>query len=394
MIIISAAASFLLLAMVFFIALPKKVDYGTEKVEKILEFKNANFAGHEQGQKVWEFKVGYGWSGKDKEVTYLTKVQQGQFYKKGDLVIKNLSAPEVKAYRTSKIVEAYGTDKKRIVARVAFTGKDRSGRRRFAIMQSNYLRYEPNLKKTLTSGNITLKERDTYLSGEEMEINHETETADLRKDIKYRRPDVSLSCDTLNYQAKEEQFIAFGRVKSKIKGQKTTFLNADRILLFADQNREVQIVGSVEAFQGKKAIVSNAATYLKPQNQISFLGSVKTVIEKGKLLLKEETAQKLKSKDARELLYSKTFLTSDTLTLSLKSGDAQAVGGVLVSQKGRRAKADQAAYSDQTENITLTGNVYLAKEKQWVKCQKIFISVKQETFEAVGSVEAEFKIKK
>lgn len=394
LIIISAAASLVLLLLVYFIALPKKIDYGTEKVEKILEFRNADFAGHEAGKKVWEFKAGYGWSGKDKELTNLTDITGGRFYKDGDLIVKRLSAPQIKAYRTSKIVEVYGTGKYRIIAQVAFTGKDRSGRRRFAAMKSNYLRYEPNLKKTFVSGNIILKERDTNLSGEEMEINHETETADLRKDIKYRRPDVSLSCDTLNYQAKEEQFIAWGQVKSRIKGQKTTLLNADHILLFADQNQAVEILGSVEAFQGKKTIVANAASYSKPQNQITFLGRVKTAIEKGEQILKEETAKKLKSKEARELLYSKTFLTSDALTLSLRSGDAQARGNVLVSQKGRQAKADQAVYSDKTENITMTGNVYLAKEKQWIKCRKIYISVNKETFEAVGSVEAEFKIKK
>jgi lipopolysaccharide assembly outer membrane protein LptD (OstA) len=164
--------------------------------------------------------------------------------------------------------------------------------------------------------------------------------------------------------------------------------------MYSDETKDFTADGSLEVIQGKKISIAKRAIYLQPSSTIILSGDVKTVIEKARALLKEGTAEKLKSDDAKKLLREKTVLISDSLEFKTKSGDAKAVGNVHVSQKNNEAKADSALYSDEQESIDLEGNVFLKKEKQWIKCQKVLVSIKNETFTATGSVEAEFKIKK
>ncbi len=121
-------------------------------------------------------------------------------------------------------------------------------------------------------------------------------------------------------------------------------------------------------------------------------GATKAIFEKAIAILKEETARDLKNPEAKKILKEKTILTSDKLVFSTKTGDASASGSVFVSQKGREAKADHAEYNDKEEILTLTGNVFMKKGKDWVSAKKVIVTVRDETFEAEGGVEAEFKL--
>jgi lipopolysaccharide assembly outer membrane protein LptD (OstA) len=397
-VIFGAAASLILLFIVYFITLPKQAGFEFQNIEKILEFKQAFIGGHEEGKKVWSFYAQQGWSGKDKAVTYLEGVSQGQFYnKKGELLLRDLNALRVKAQRYSKVVEAYGlpegatTGESKLTADISFSKV--SGKRKYADLLTDYLKYTPNRKWSELKGHIRLKDPKLILYCGEMEIDHDKGVAYLRDNINIKRKDLSLTSRELTYFSDEERLNALGSVEARIKSEpKPTRLLADRITLFADENKDFTAAGNLLVFQGSKTAVAEEAVYNQPQKKLQLKGKVKTVIEKARAILKEDTAKKLKSEEARKLLKEKTVLTSDSLEMSTKSGDAVAMGSVVVNQKGREAKAEVAIYNDKSEDITLTGKVYLKKQKEWIKCQSILVSVKNETFEAVGSVEAEFKL--
>lgn len=394
---LAAGASLALLIAVYFFALPKKASFEQEKIEKILEFKSAYFSGHEKGKKVWEFYADYGWSGKDKERTYLLNVTKGRFYKNGDLIVSRLKANRVIAWQKSKIVEAFGQPENQITAEsglsalVAFTPK---GKRKYAGLTADYIQYNPDARASSVKGHIKLIEKDSTLFSEIMTIDHDKELA-IANTAKFIRKDISLAGDELNYFAKDERLSFKGKITSKIKSKPNiSIVKCEQMEFFTDDKKDVNVSGSVEVYQGKKIALSNYLVYKKPLNKIILTGNVKTVIEKGQALIKSDTAQKLKSEEAKKLLREKTMISSGALELSTKNGDAKASGKVIVTQKGREGKSDEASYSENSEIITLLGNVYLKKKNQWVKCKKIAVSVKNETFDAVGSVEAEFRIKK
>ena len=87
-----------------------------------------------------------------------------------------------------------------------------------------------------------------------------------------------------------------------------------------------------------------SAVYNKNGKDIRLKGKVKAVISKAGALIKEETAQKLRDNETKEILKEKTLQTSDSLILSTLNGDYRAEGNVIVEQKNRIAKSDTAEY--------------------------------------------------
>ncbi|OGC38594.1 hypothetical protein A2526_04165 [candidate division WOR-1 bacterium RIFOXYD2_FULL_36_8] len=376
----------------YFFILPKKI-ISIDKIDKITSLKNAYMSGYNEGKKSWEFYATEGWSDKYQQITYLKDVSKGNLYEDGELITSNLSASTVKVFKRSKIVEAAGLEKKQLSANIAFTSKKNKEKRKFAGIKSNFLKYIPNDKRTELAGNINIKEKNIKISGEKMAIDHNEETAKIENNVKVIRSDISINCNILAYDSKQEKLNLFENITAKIKGKQKTKVKADNISFFLDDEKDININGNIELTQEKKNIVGNKAFYNKKENNIFFQDGTKAVIEKGGALLKEETTKKLKSPDAKNLLKEKTIIEANALNLSTKNGDVRAEGNVFVSQKGKEAKSDYADYSDLLEIITLTKNVYLKKDTDWIKCEKITVFVKDEIFEATGSIEAEFKLK-
>ncbi len=390
-IFIATGSSLLLLFLVYIIVLPKGL-HNEAPTDRIANFKNTHVAGHEKGVKQWEFYAKSGWVDKDRQTTYLEDVTMGSIYKDGDLITKNLVAPKVKAFPNTKAIEAYGEGKTRLSAEIAFMEKKNNEERKFAKVYAESLKYNPSTKTTTIAGNVRVKDPSMSLRANQMIIDNEKEMSDLSEKVYVNRKDITLSCNNMHYDSKDERVEARGDVRSTIKGKQKTNLNADFVQLFVDTTKDVNANGNVEVVQGKKTAVANSLFYNKSTEVIMLSGEVKAVISKGRALLKEDTIGKLHNPDARKLLEEKTFISSDNLDLSTKNGDALASGNVVVTQSSREARSNVADYSDATESIILTDNVYLKKDKAWVKCRKINISVKNETFTAIGSVEAEFKI--
>jgi len=201
----------------------------------------------------------------------------------------------------------------------------------YAGLKTNQLKYMHQSKRAFLSGNVEIKGKSFTLSAGEMEINYE-------KDLAF-------------------------------------------------------IKGSLTLIQPGKAVIGEQAIYNLATKQIEISFQVRGVFEKGSAILKEETLARLKNPEAREALREKTMLECQKISLLIDKKDAQASGKVTVSQNKREAKADQAEYLDKDETIILTGKVKMKKENEWLSCQKIVVSVKNETFEAV-EVETKFRLKK
>lgn len=391
-ILFAALGSFVLLFVVYFFALPKQ-DL-PQKTDKILTFDSSSITGRKDGKKIWEFSAAAGWVGENGDITNLKEIKSGTFYKNGEPLIKNFTAEAVAASRASKLVEA-----KNAAADIAITGKNK---RKFARIRTDYFKYDPNREYSYLAGGIRLIEKKTTLFSDAAEIDHNKGIASLSKNISIKRKDISLNCEKMTYAADNEEIFAEDNIRASISGKEITRIKANSLKMYVDEAKNVEAKGSIEAIQGKKAAIAEEAIYNETKKTIILSRKVETVIKKGRALIKEETARQLNDKKVKGLLEEKTLQYSDTLILSTISGDYKASGNIIVKQKGpsrqglaeaeKEAKADRADYSDRHETITLTGDVYLKEKERWVKCQKVVVSVKDKTFEAIGKVEAEFKI--
>jgi len=400
--VIYIAAIFSLIVMVvayLFIA-PRQSPYFTEeKSDKIAEFQDARVSGRKKGKKVWELQVKDGWTSKNHEINYLYHVSDGSVFSNGKKVISQLVAPRAKVFRRTDMVEAFGfpTDKEKgqsklkayiNLGRISNPNKPSEWTR----MKANYLKYMPQHEVSELRGDVELHKKDSSIYAQVININHKNKLADIRDNIKLKRSDGVLTADQVYYYSAQEKLHADGNVDMRITQGVKTRLMTEHTIFYSDINKDMYLFGGLEAVQGKKFAVAEKGFYSHARNNLLMKGDVHAIFEKARVILQQDSADKLRDPDVKDILKEKTILTSDELSFSTKSGDARATGNVVVTQKGREAKAKYADYDDRKEILTLTGNVAMKKQGEWVNAKKVIVSVKDETFEAVGSVEAQFKL--
>ncbi|MBN2057447.1 MAG: hypothetical protein JW782_01440 [Candidatus Saganbacteria bacterium] len=399
---IAAIFSLIIMVVAYLFISPSQSPYFTdEKTDKIAEFKDARLAGRKTGRKVWELTVKEGWTSKNHEINYLYDVSHGQIFMDEQLVVAELSAPFAKAYRRTDMIEVYGRPEGRTEGKSLLHARldlrkistQRQGLSEWARITADYLKYLPQHKATELSGSVQLHKKDSSIYSDKIRIDHEQRVAEIHDNISIRRQDGRMTCDKLRYYGPDEKLVADNHIDLNVTETKLkTRMRADHATFYSDMNRDMVLVGNVEAVQGKKLAIGDNGIYSQPSGRLLLNGNVKAVFEKAAAVLKDSTVKQLRNKEATRILKEKTVLTSDSLIIFTRSGNAQADGHVLVTQQTREAKADQAVYDDNTELLTLSGNVYLKKMDEWVSARQVVISVKDETFGAVGSVEAEFKL--
>ena len=398
-VIAGAAFSLLVLGIAYYLITPhESAFFSPEKIEKIAEFKETRVSGWKEGKRSWEFTAQEGWTNKNREITYLKGVKKGVIYKKGKVIIRDLSAPRTQVYGGTEIVETFNPQAYLDLGKVA--DNQAKSNRDWAKIRSDFLRYAPDDKKSEATGNVTLTKKDSSIFAQKILIDHDKNIAYISQNVKLFRKDGVLTTLTLQYLGQDERLEASDQVQLRVRENKLlTEINANHASFFTDVNKDVTFNGSLEVRQGKKVTVAEEGIYSQNKKELFLRRNVRAVFEKGGVILKPETAQKLKDPEVRIMLKAKTVLTASELSISTRNGDAAAQGSVLVTQKNREAKAEFATYDDRTESLTLTGNVYVkrltqttAPGNEWINAKKLVISVKDETFDAIGVTGARFKL--
>ncbi len=334
--------------------------------EKIIILKNTTFAGFEEGKKVFEIFAEEGWIGRAQDSTTFENVKNGKVYKEDSLFVKNLTARRIRTYRYTKDIEIFSKGEEEreglLKADINLSLLGKGGKKaRFASFSADHLKYNPINGKSFFDGDIVIRDRKLTISGEKMEIDSVEGTGFLEGNLCLKAKDASLSGGTMKMCFRGDIATIESRVALGARGKAAT---------------------------GERAIYSGK------EETITLKDNVKAIFEKGEKLITLEKASYLKNPEAKIALSEATILTGDELKIPLEKKDAYAKGNVIVEQKGRIAKANNAEYISKDDIIVLTGNVYLKQGDDWLKTQKVIVSVKNETFEALGGIEAEFKLRR
>ncbi len=391
MVYAAALFSLLILGIAYYLMSPR--DYAAldeDKLDRAAEFRQTRVAGRKDGQKVWEFSAGSGWTEKRSQRTNLTAVTGGRLYSGGQLVITDLTAPRALAGRNADFVEAGGPLTARLDLKRLSSSKEKG---RWSKLNAGYIKYVPSEKRSEIKENVTLAMTDGTIRAERIVVDHEKRTASITDNVRVRRADGLIRTASLEYWAGPERADVPLPLDLDLKEkQLSTKVKAGRGTFFMDINKDIALAGGLEVTQGKKAAVAESGSYSRRQNRLLLRGRTRTILEKAAALLKTDTIAKVHQADVKDILRQKTVLTADEIVFSTRTGDARAAGHVVVTQKGKEAKADAAAYDDKRELLKLSGNVYLKKGEDWIACRQVIISIGKETFEALGVKEARFKL--
>jgi len=339
-IILISALAILGFGILIFVAVksPSINLLGMAPPEKVIEFKDTKLIGRSNGQKTWEITAEEIWSTKNQGMTTFENVKDGTIYKNGRAVVKNLRASKVRYHRWSGDVEAFDGASALVDLENIASGESSSGKTRFVTLIADEMKYNKDSEIAQAKGNVRIFEKDFEIRGSKMEIKGKSNKALISGGVRI---------------AKE---------KTKITGN-----NMD-----ADLSGQTYIISGNAALSQEDKLVSGETAFLDE--------------EKGTVRLENNVRFFIKEENA--------ILSCDAIDLSTENENGEASGSVLITQKEKRAKSDRAVYTSDSETVVMTGNVYIEREGEWIKTEKVIVSLKDESFEAVGRVEAEFKIKK
>ncbi|MFA6170678.1 MAG: LptA/OstA family protein [Candidatus Margulisiibacteriota bacterium] len=390
--------SLIVLGLAYYLMVPRDAElYSQEKTDKLAEFYDTRVTGRKEGRKLWEFTAEKGWTLKNQDASQLINVKNGRiFNKKGALVVASLVAPRAIVNPRTEIIEAFGQPEgvnkpsklKAVVDLGKFSSKNKQD---WTTIIADYIIYRAQQSNSEMTGRAFLIKKNSRLLADAIGIDHEKKIARISGHLRLQRQDGLLKAFFADYYGESEKLDVYGSVTFEVKdkGSKATTIRCGRAILFNDPNQDVELYGGVEAVQGKKVSLAGNGIYSRKGKKLFLFGETKTIIEKAQALVRQETARKIHDV---EFLRARTYITSDSIEFSTRSGNARAAGNVVVTQKGKEAKAESAYYDDKREILTMKGSVQMKKGTDWLSCKKITVYISREVFEAEGMVEAKFEL--
>lgn len=385
-----------------FITFSKFDFFPKNHYEKFIDISNIRVVGWEKGSRSWEIYARSASATKDRNITEFEDVTNGLVFKDNEIIIKNIKSPKVLVNTANNNVEAFkasSRDAQALTARInlkkavsveAESGKDNI----FSTIKSSHLIYNSQTKITIADDSSIYGKKYSIKSGRS-EINHEKNMAVFTLGPIMHADEYIVKSTTMEAFFKDDILNAFQNVIFSInpKGKLKTNIKGD-VLFFSTKTHDARIMDNISLIQkGKNASAKNLS-YKDKSKRATLTNNVKIFFRRGEQILKEKTAKILKSKAAKEALKERVWASCDILNLSIENGDAIMEGHVLVNQKNKQAKSDYASYDDEKETIYLNGNVHIEKGKEWIKTKSLLISLKKESFEAIGEVETRFILKK
>jgi lipopolysaccharide assembly outer membrane protein LptD (OstA) len=333
--------------------------------EKIATFKDVHMSGTYGSHEAWEIHADEAWTGRDKFTTNFERVSKAVLYKNGRPLVVDLQARRVRLSKNKQIEVIKSVDnmpsEAYMALKIDFGAVSNKKEKKLAYLTADRISFNPDTKNAVIEGNVRIKREGMITSTEKIKM-------DLNEDI-----------------ATFESRTTFKKKGSLLKAVSAEALLDDDIVF---------LYGSVEVTQKSKSVTSLSGKYDDNAATITLTGGVKAVIEKLKNIIKKKTADVYSSEEEKRSLSTKTVLTCDKLIIETENNDATAYGNVYLTQKDQEAKSEQAVYTESDGIIIMTGNVFMKKEKDWVKANKVIVSVDKERFEAVGNAETTFMVKK
>lgn len=318
-------------------------------------------------------------------------------YASGDVHVAQgdiaLQAAEVKYEIRSKVAHASGS--------VVLAQED-------SIVRAGQMKFELASQLTFASGGVVVTQKDVTVTASHLKHNGKTQDIFAEASVTLQQGGSVLTAQTLqaNLGTKRAEVKGNARlvrapggtssgdqVVSALVREETT-ITAPHMAFRWDINEAVAD-GGVVVSQRDKTARARSALYSEVAGRIELVDEVVVEQLSGDWLVRGGVMETPKDEKIKQALASKTTITCERLVILLKTKDMRAERKVTVTQRGRSATGDRAAYSDKERRLVVTGNVLLLDEDgSRLRADQVVISLADETFEAVGNVETEFTVKR
>ncbi len=303
-----------------------------------------------------------------------------------------------------------------------------------ARLAADSVRYEIRPRTAEAEGHVVLVQADMALRAGRVRFALDTRVTQASAGVTVTRKDLEVRAPVLTHDGRTDQVTAEGGVRLSQAGSILTgarlaanlrtmraevsggarlvrpgtpaaggaeplvdALAREETTITAEQMRfrwdvpEAEARGDVRVRQRDRAARAARGRYSEAEGRLVLEGDVVVEGLTGDLLLPE--GARPTAEEARQALAAPAQLACGRLTLFLQSRDMEAEGQVKVTQGARLATGDRARYTHRDRRVTVSGNVYLQDEEgNTIRADRVIIGLREETFEALGNVQTEFKV--
>ncbi len=356
---------------------------------KTVEAKIISIIGRKNGKKFFEINADAIKSDKDQSDIEVYNLKKCKIYdEKSEPVLKDLYAEHALIRQYEGYIKITGDQDKPVTALIKLENIQKG---EFSKLKAKTIVIRNNIKKAYIENAIITNKKLTLYS-DNIEIDANQKLAKCYPYPKIKTPFLEAKATTFEINYSQNTLMGTNEVDIFLKNNGAK-IKSDYMLFYIDKDR-LELKENVKISQKGKFSTAEKLEYDNSTGQIVLRNNVKTIIEKGSAFLREDTIKKIRNAETKKILQSGIFVSCDNFYMNSVNGDATAEGSVLILQKNNRAKSDNAFFAENSETLTLNGNVYVEKNKQWLKTQKIIASLSKEEFEAVGNVQSEIKIKR
>ncbi|MDQ7850816.1 MAG: LptA/OstA family protein [Armatimonadota bacterium] len=239
------------------------------------------------------------------------------------------------------------------------------------------LTHDGRTDQVTAEGGVRLSQAGSILTGARLAANLRTTRAEMSGGARLVRPGTPQA-------AAQPPVDALAREETTITAEQ---------MRFRWDVPEAEARGDVRVRQRDRAARAARGWYSEAQGRLLLEGDVVVEGLTGDLLLPE--GERPASEEARQVLAAPARLACQRLTLFLQSRDMEAEGEVKLTQGARLATGDSARYTHRDRRVTVSGNVYLQDEDgNSIRADQVIIALREETFEALGNVRTEFKVRR
>jgi lipopolysaccharide assembly outer membrane protein LptD (OstA) len=248
------------------------------------------------------------------------------------------------------------------------------------IINAPALKYNVRTEQLVAQGGVKLAQSNSILTAHALDADLRAKRAEATGNAKLVRAGGSLAGTQ-------------DRVASALAQEDTT-ITAARMTFRWDTN-EARAFDGVTVTQPDKTARAKEGFYSETAGRIELQGDVVVEQLSGEWLVKGKVIDAPTDDTSKKALASKTTLTAARLVIELKARNMLAEEDVTVTQQARTATGNRATYTDKDKVVVVTGNVRMRDDDgSWLRADRVVISLIEETFEALGNVETEFRVKR
>lgn len=373
----------------------KEDDY---KSSKVIEVKESVLRGFRKGRKSWQILVDYAWAGQSKYLFRGNKIHSGTvFDSQSKIVLKDLSADEVKVNTKSKNFDAIGGINATFIRR---DRQPRPGRDYITVKAGKYAFFNATQSSYLEDNVVLTLEDKTIIPGGRAEIDHEKNQVTIVNGFSFSSDDFKVTANTIVIDIDKEIGYVSGNIKGHRRAQKLagkaekreaglskkpTSFTADKLTYYFGADEKMISRKNVKIWQTDKTIKCDLAEY-KPKSK-TFLakGNIRATSTSLKWLIKPDTTPK-HNKEVSQIVNSATDLRANQLRFNRDAKRLEVEGKVRLKQNNLSVSSGKLVYDDARKQLIFTKKVHLKRKEYEVKSESLVIDIDNEIGFVSGNI--------